>query len=187
MTRQQRVRDLNHCPPEAPMKTLFRKRSMRVKSDEAQIPHVGSDNNGEHLLTRTERSFGGNKIEPPSRPNSYWDDPHYRPYFDNSTERNATAQLGKTAYLNCKIRQLGDRTVGANMTYKQRSLLLVLEVITVGIQHLLPTCLQFFNSLAVKLGCVGRKEVRDSLSYVCFIGEGFTTKMIVQGMEEIVI
>ncbi|GFT48949.1 uncharacterized protein NPIL_382621 [Nephila pilipes] len=76
----------------------------------------GSDNNGEHLLTRTERSFGGNKIEPPSRPNSYWDDPHYRPYFDNSTERNATAQLGKTAYLNCKIRQLGDRTVGATET-----------------------------------------------------------------------
>ncbi|GFY64741.1 uncharacterized protein TNIN_322681 [Trichonephila inaurata madagascariensis] len=78
----------------------------------------GSDNNGEHLLTRTERSFGGNKIEPPSRPNSYWDDPHYRPYFDNSTERNATAQLGKTAYLNCKIRQLGDRTVGAECTHK---------------------------------------------------------------------
>ncbi|GFR13219.1 uncharacterized protein TNCT_734451 [Trichonephila clavata] len=84
-----------------------------MKNNEKKATKTGSDNNGEHLLTRTERSFGGNKIEPPSRPNSYWDDPHYRPYFDNSTERNATAQLGKTAYLNCKIRQLGDRTVGA--------------------------------------------------------------------------
>ncbi|KAF8764720.1 lachesin-like isoform X2 [Argiope bruennichi] len=88
----------------------------------------GSDPNGEHLLTRTERSFGGNKIEPPSRPNSYWDDPHYRPYFDNSTERNATAQLGKTAYLNCKIRQLGDRTVGAVSWVRQRDL----HILTVG-------------------------------------------------------
>ncbi|KAG8192542.1 hypothetical protein JTE90_015177 [Oedothorax gibbosus] len=88
----------------------------------------GSDPNGEHLLTRTERSFGGNKIEPPSRPNSYWDDPHYRPYFDNSTEKNVTAQLGKTAYLHCRIRQLGDRTVGAVSWVRQRDL----HILTVG-------------------------------------------------------
>ncbi|XP_055946665.1 titin-like isoform X1 [Argiope bruennichi] len=98
----------------------------------------GSDPNGEHLLTRTERSFGGNKIEPPSRPNSYWDDPHYRPYFDNSTERNATAQLGKTAYLNCKIRQLGDRTVGAGLSGVKRDVQVSwvrqrdLHILTVG-------------------------------------------------------
>ncbi|XP_067127854.1 tyrosine-protein kinase receptor TYRO3-like [Centruroides vittatus] len=76
-------------------------------------------------FTRTERSIGGSKAEPPSRPNSYWDDPHYRPYFDNSTERNITAQLGKAAYLHCRIRQLGDRTVS---WVRQRDL----HILTVG-------------------------------------------------------
>ncbi|KAH6939343.1 hypothetical protein HPB50_017280 [Hyalomma asiaticum] len=56
---------------------------------------------------------GGSSGEPPSRPSAYWDDPHFRPRFDNSTERNVTAQLGKSAFLHCKIRQLGDRTVAA--------------------------------------------------------------------------
>ncbi|GFX93100.1 hypothetical protein TNCV_140441 [Trichonephila clavipes] len=70
------------------------------------------------------------------------------------------------------------------MSYKQRGLLLVLEIITIGIQHLPPTCLQLFNPLAVKLGDVGRKEIRESLAHVCFIGEGLTTNIIVQGMEE---
>lgn len=77
------------------------------------------------IFTRTERSFGGSKVEPPSRPNSYWDDPHYRPSFDNTTERNVTAQLGKTAYLHCRIRQLGDRTVS---WVRQRDL----HILTVG-------------------------------------------------------
>ncbi|XP_076308501.1 uncharacterized protein LOC143223911 [Tachypleus tridentatus] len=60
---------------------------------------------------RTERSFQMSKVEPPSRPNSNWDDPYHRPYFDNSTSRNVTAPLGKAAYLHCRIHQLGDRTV----------------------------------------------------------------------------
>lgn len=77
------------------------------------------------IFTRTERSFGGSKVEPPSRPNSYWDDPHFRPYFDNSTERNVTAHLSKTAYLHCRIRQLGDRTVS---WVRQRDL----HILTVG-------------------------------------------------------
>ncbi|GFW11645.1 hypothetical protein TNCV_42801 [Trichonephila clavipes] len=34
---------------------------------------------------------------------------------------------------------------------------------------------------------MGCKEVRESLTYVCLIGEGFTPKMIVQRMEEVVI
>ncbi|XP_076355505.1 V-set and immunoglobulin domain-containing protein 10-like [Tachypleus tridentatus] len=65
---------------------------------------------GSDRITRMERSFGSGK-NPPSRPNSYWDDPYRRPYFDNSTTRNVTAPLGKTAYLHCRIRQIGDRTV----------------------------------------------------------------------------
>ncbi|XP_042904480.1 lachesin isoform X3 [Parasteatoda tepidariorum] len=33
------------------------------------------------------------------------------PYFDNSTSRNITTTTGKTAYLPCRVRHLGDRTV----------------------------------------------------------------------------
>ncbi|KAH9369475.1 hypothetical protein HPB48_014345 [Haemaphysalis longicornis] len=33
------------------------------------------------------------------------------PYFDNSTSRNVTTSVGKTAFLPCKVRHLGDRTV----------------------------------------------------------------------------
>ncbi|XP_053202818.1 uncharacterized protein LOC128387618 [Panonychus citri] len=55
--------------------------------------------------------FGTTKIEPPSRPLSAWDDPSFKPYFDDHNVDNVTTQLGKTAYLHCKIRQLGDRTV----------------------------------------------------------------------------
>lgn len=75
---------------------------------QAQSVHSSPD---EIKIRRTERSFGSSKVNPPSRPNSYWDDPYRRPYFDNSTARNVTAPLGKTAYLHCRIRQIGDRTV----------------------------------------------------------------------------
>lgn len=68
---------------------------------------------------------GGSSGEPPSRPTAYWDDPHFGPRFDNSTERNVTAQLGKSAFLHCKIRQLGDRTVS---WVRQRDL----HILTVG-------------------------------------------------------
>ncbi|EEC15969.1 conserved hypothetical protein [Ixodes scapularis] len=63
--------------------------------------------------------------EPPSRPSAHWDDPHFRPRFDNSTERNVTAQLGKSAFLRCRITQLGDRTVS---WVRQRDL----HILTVG-------------------------------------------------------
>ncbi|KAJ6649272.1 Zwei Ig domain protein zig-8 [Pseudolycoriella hygida] len=33
------------------------------------------------------------------------------PYFDTSASKNVTALVGKTAYLNCRIRNLGNRTV----------------------------------------------------------------------------
>ena len=34
------------------------------------------------------------------------------PYFDVTASRNVTALVGKTATLNCRVRNLGDRTVG---------------------------------------------------------------------------
>ena len=67
------------------------------------------------------------------------------------------------------------------------NLYLVFKIIAISIQHLLPTCLQLFNALAVELESFGRKEVREGLAQVCFIGEGFPTKMIIQGVEEVVI
>ncbi|RZF43609.1 hypothetical protein LSTR_LSTR014346 [Laodelphax striatellus] len=33
------------------------------------------------------------------------------PYFDTSASKNVTALVGKTAYLNCRVRNLGNRTV----------------------------------------------------------------------------
>lgn len=33
------------------------------------------------------------------------------PYFDVSVSRNVTALVGQTATLNCRVRNLGDRTV----------------------------------------------------------------------------
>lgn len=33
------------------------------------------------------------------------------PYFDKSASKNVTALVGKTAYLNCRVRNLGNRSV----------------------------------------------------------------------------
>ncbi|XP_035222039.1 uncharacterized protein LOC118194936 [Stegodyphus dumicola] len=66
---------------------------------------------GSDAFGRTERSFSGSLVEPPARPEILFEDAHFRPYFDNTTERNVTSQLSKTAYLHCRIRQLGDRVV----------------------------------------------------------------------------
>uniref|UniRef100_T1J777 Ig-like domain-containing protein n=1 Tax=Strigamia maritima TaxID=126957 RepID=T1J777_STRMM len=53
-----------------------------------------------------------------SKHNSFWDDHHdknhQQPYFDNATATNVTSQLGKTAYLTCRVKQLGDRTDCSN-------------------------------------------------------------------------
>lgn len=58
---------------------------------------------------------GSSKASKASKHNSFWDDHHdknhQQPYFDNSTVTNVTSQLGTTTYLNCRVKQLGDRTV----------------------------------------------------------------------------
>ncbi|GBM35724.1 hypothetical protein AVEN_58406-1 [Araneus ventricosus] len=79
------------------------------------------------LNGRTERSHDDEMIfvEPRGRPNDRYDEQHYRPYFDDNIETNATYQLSKTAYLHCSIRQLGDKTVS---WVRQRDL----HILTVG-------------------------------------------------------
>ncbi|CAN7978322.1 unnamed protein product [Ixodes persulcatus] len=60
------------------------------------------------LSSSSSKGVGG---EPPSGQSAYWDDLHFRPHFDNSTDRNVTAQLGKSALMHIRISQLGDTTV----------------------------------------------------------------------------
>ncbi|CAG9791794.1 unnamed protein product [Diatraea saccharalis] len=36
--------------------------------------------------------------------------PHTGPYFDLMASKNVTALLGKTAYLNCRVKNLGNKT-----------------------------------------------------------------------------
>lgn len=35
------------------------------------------------------------------------------PYFDTTASKNVTSLVGKTAHLNCRIRNLGNKTVGS--------------------------------------------------------------------------
>lgn len=39
------------------------------------------------------------------------------PYFDLSASKNVTALLGKTVYLNCRVKNLANRTVSENQFY----------------------------------------------------------------------
>jgi hypothetical protein len=38
------------------------------------------------------------------------------PYFDKVASKNVTALLGKTAYLNCRVKNLGNKTVSTLST-----------------------------------------------------------------------
>ncbi|KOX69103.1 hypothetical protein WN51_06506 [Melipona quadrifasciata] len=40
---------------------------------------------------------------------SYWEQPFNQPYFDNTTKRDTTTTVGQTAFLPCRVRNLGDR------------------------------------------------------------------------------
>lgn len=44
------------------------------------------------------------------------DEPRNGPYFDRVNSKNVTALLGKTAYLNCRVKNLGNKTV----SFRQR-------------------------------------------------------------------
>ncbi|CAM1293627.1 Uncharacterised protein g787 [Pycnogonum litorale] len=61
------------------------------------------------------RSIDKFKAGPPPRPNKLWTTSIKRDnrttYFDNSTEVNVTVQLGKSAYLDCKVHNIEDKTI----------------------------------------------------------------------------
>ncbi|XP_045621125.1 protein amalgam isoform X2 [Procambarus clarkii] len=48
---------------------------------------------------------------PPSRPAPMWDQPLLKPHFDNSTSSRVIGAVGRTAYLHCRVKHLGDRAV----------------------------------------------------------------------------
>lgn len=63
------------------------------------------------LLPSNELRMSGSKNEPPSRPSVDWS--KQRPYFGPDMVRNVSVELGKTAYLTCKVYELGDKTVSS--------------------------------------------------------------------------
>ncbi|KAL1117852.1 hypothetical protein AAG570_004167 [Ranatra chinensis] len=48
--------------------------------------------------------------QPPTQPKQQG------PHFDKAASKNVTALLGKTAYLNCKVKNLGNKTVSQSIT-----------------------------------------------------------------------
>ncbi|XP_008204831.1 limbic system-associated membrane protein [Nasonia vitripennis] len=104
---------------------------------------------------------GGSVVE--HHPSSYWDQSFSPPYFDNTTKRETTTTVGQSAYLHCKVRNLGDRAVS---WIRKRDL----HILTVGI--LTYTNDQRFQSLhsdgtdewTLK---ISSPQVRDSGVYEC--------------------
>lgn len=58
------------------------------------MPHGGGGKSGDTYIQ--------NSLEDPARSG---------PYFDKSASKNVTALLGKTTYLNCRVKNLGNKTV----------------------------------------------------------------------------
>lgn len=51
----------------------------------------------------------------------------HEPYFDDSIPNNVTALVGKSAYLSCKVRNLGNKTVGSFALFLSLTLSLVYD------------------------------------------------------------
>ncbi|XP_043277386.1 limbic system-associated membrane protein-like [Venturia canescens] len=104
---------------------------------------------------------GGSVVE--HHQSSYWEQPFSQPYFDNTTKRETTTTVGQSAYLHCRVRNLGDRAVS---WIRKRDL----HILTVGI--LTYTNDQRFQSLhsdgsdewTLK---ISSPQVRDSGTYEC--------------------
>ncbi|KAI5744588.1 hypothetical protein M8J76_003594 [Diaphorina citri] len=64
---------------------------------------------------KREIAGGHSKQHPPDWPSWYNNFDEYQrltePIFDNNTVTNMTVQLGGTAYLHCRVRNLGERTI----------------------------------------------------------------------------
>ncbi|KAI5726265.1 hypothetical protein M8J77_026105 [Diaphorina citri] len=94
---------------------------------------------------------------------NYWEQPFSQPYFDNSTRRDVTTTVGQTAYLHCRVRNLGDRAVS---WIRKRDL----HILTVGIltytNDLRFTSLHSDGSDEWTLK-IASSQLRDSGTYEC--------------------
>uniref|UniRef100_A0A8D8YMS9 Protein sidekick-1 n=1 Tax=Cacopsylla melanoneura TaxID=428564 RepID=A0A8D8YMS9_9HEMI len=94
---------------------------------------------------------------------NYWEQPFTQPYFDNSTRRDITTTVGQTAYLHCRVRNLGDRAVS---WIRKRDL----HILTVGIltytNDLRYTSLHSDGSDEWTLK-IASTQLRDSGTYEC--------------------
>lgn len=54
-------------------------------------------------------TYGNNGAH--SKNNIEIEEPRSGPFFDKLASKNVTALLGKTAYLNCRVKNLGNKTV----------------------------------------------------------------------------
>lgn len=75
---------------------------------DSDVPAPSRDKRG--LSATDSHSIYG--FDPLSRPEIHWNNPNYKPYFDSTAaDRNVTAQLGKSTFLRCKLKQVTDETV----------------------------------------------------------------------------
>ncbi|KAF7413690.1 hypothetical protein HZH68_002179 [Vespula germanica] len=65
---------------------------------------------GVHCQSMLHGSSGKNGGDSSYQQNSLEDSSRSGPYFDKSASKNVTALLGKTTYLNCRVKNLGNKT-----------------------------------------------------------------------------
>jgi hypothetical protein len=66
----------------------------------------GMQNSGSNGFNALQESATLPPLGPPAVPQN-----RFEPYFDAMTPRNVTALVGKSAYLSCRVRNLGNKTV----------------------------------------------------------------------------
>ncbi|KAL2746955.1 zwei Ig domain protein zig-8-like isoform X1 [Vespula maculifrons] len=69
---------------------------------------------GVHCQSMLHGSSGKNGGDSSYQQNSLEDSSRSGPYFDKSASKNVTALLGKTTYLNCRVKNLGNKTFSPN-------------------------------------------------------------------------
>jgi len=98
-------------------------------------------------------------------PSSYWEQPFSQPYFDNTTKRETTTTVGQSAYLHCRVRNLGDRAVSPKFPYQEP-----VVVITVPeFENIAFRGLKLTNPLNITIICDFDRFRRSSSSYKIFV------------------
>ena len=70
-----------------------------------------------HLITECSAKSGGGAAVVEHHNSPYWEQPFSQPYFDNTTKRETTTTVGQSAYLHCRVRNLGDRAVSFSSSF----------------------------------------------------------------------